>query len=138
MNPFLFKTEPDAYAFGDLVRDGRATWDGVTNALALIHMRTVAKGDTVLVYHTGGEKAAVGVATVTRGAYADPKAGDPKRVVVDLAPRQALARPVALAEFRADPVLAGTELVRNSRLSVMPLTAAQFARVLALAKGRGA
>ena len=132
---YLFKTEPSEYSYFDLVRDKRAVWEGVTNATALIHLRTVKKGDTVVIYHTGSEKSAVGLATVTRGAYADPEAGDPRRVVVDLKPAAALQRPVPLATFRADAVLGTTELVRNSRLSVMPLTGAHVARVLALAKG---
>ena len=131
---FLFKTEPSEYAFADLLRDKRATWEGVSNALALIHLRSIKKGDTVVIYHTGAEKRAVGLAVVVKGAYADPGLGDPRRVVVDLKPVRALPGPVALAVFRRDPVLRVTELVRISRLSVMPLTEAQFARVLVLAK----
>ncbi len=134
---YLFKTEPSEYSYADLARDKRTTWEGVTNALALIHLRTVKKGDTVAVYHTGGEKAVVGLATVTKGAYADPKAGDPKRVVVDLAPVRAFATPVPIATFRGDPVLQTTELVRNSRLSVMPLTAQHLSRLEALGGGSG-
>jgi len=129
---FLFKTEPDDYSFADLVRDGRVVWEGVRNPTALIHLRTVKKGDQVAIYHTGGEKRVVGLARVSRGAYADPKLDDPRRVVVDLAPVRELQQPVALATFRVDPVLRETELVRISRLSVMPLSAAQLARVLAL------
>jgi predicted RNA-binding protein with PUA-like domain len=135
MASYLFKTEPSDFSFADLLRDRRVVWEGVTNAAALIHLRGVKQGDTVVVYHTGSEKSAVGLADVTRGAYPDPKAGDPRRVVVDLAPRAAFALPVALATFRADAVLGTTELVRNSRLSVMPLSAAHLARLLALAKG---
>jgi predicted RNA-binding protein with PUA-like domain len=132
---YLFKTEPSDYAYADLAHDGRAVWEGVTNASALIHLRGVKKGDTVVIYHTGSEKSCVGLATVARGAYEDPRAGDPRRVVVDLQPKAALARPVALATFRTDAVLRTTELVRNSRLSVMPLTGAHLARLLSLAKG---
>jgi len=132
---FLFKTEPTEYSYADLAREKRVVWEGVTNATALIHLRSVKKGDTVVIYHTGSEKAAVGLAVVARGAYADPRLGDPRRVVVDLQPRAPLARPVALSEFRADPVLATTELVRISRLSVMPLAEAHLKRLLALAKG---
>jgi predicted RNA-binding protein with PUA-like domain len=133
MASFLFKTEPSEYAFADLVRDKRTTWSGIRNNTALIHLRAVRKGDTVVVYHSGRDKAAVGLATATSAAYADPALGDPKLVVVDLAAVRPFARPVPLAEFRSDAVLRGTELVRISRLSVMPLTAAQFARVLELA-----
>lgn len=129
---FLFKTEPSAYSYEDLVRDKRTVWEGVSNATALIHLRTAAKGDRVVIYHTGAVKSAVGLAKVTRGAYPDPKLGDPKRVVVDLAPERALATPVPLASFRADAVLKHTDLVRITRLSIVKLDAAQFERVLAL------
>jgi predicted RNA-binding protein with PUA-like domain len=132
---FLFKTEPSEYSFADLVRDKRATWEGVSNALALIHLRSVKKGDTIVIYHTGAEKRAVGLAVALRGAYPDPNVDDGKRVVVDLKPLRALPQPVSLAVFKRDPVLCATELVRLSRLSVMPITDAQLARVLELAKG---
>ena len=133
MAHWLFKTEPSAYSYADLERDKRTVWEGVSNAAALIHLRQVHAGDSVVIYHTGGEKSAVGLAEVKRGPYADPKLGDPRRVVVDLKPLRALPAPVPLADFRADPVLKTTELVRISRLSVVPLTAAHFARVLARA-----
>ncbi len=132
---FLFKTEPSSYAFADLVREKRTVWEGVANAVALKHLRTVAKGDTVLIYHTGDEKSVVGVARAASDPYPDPKLDDPKRTVVDLEPVRALKHPVALATFRTDKVLATTELVRISRLSVMPLTAEHLARVEELAKG---
>jgi len=135
MATFLFKTEPTAYAFGDLVRDKRSVWDGVSNALALKHLRSVAKGDTVVIYHTGDEKAAVGIAKALSDPYPDPKLGDPKRVVVDLAPVRALKQPVALSAFRADAVLKTAELVRLPRLPVMPLTAMHLARIEKLAGG---
>jgi predicted RNA-binding protein with PUA-like domain len=127
---WLFKTEPSDYSFADLTRDRRVVWEGVSNPTALGHLRAVKKGDVVAIYHTGGEKSVVGIAEVTRGAYPDPKLGDPKRVVVDLKPVRALATPVPLADFRVDPVLKTTELVRISRLSVMPLSPAHWARVL--------
>ena len=127
---WLFKTEPSDYSFADLARDRRVVWEGVRNPTALGHLRAVKKGDVVAIYHTGSEKAVVGLAEVTRGAYPDPKLADPKRVVVDLKPVRALAAPVPLADFRVDPVLKSTELVRISRLSVMPLTPAHYARVL--------
>ena len=133
MSYWLLKTEPTDYSFDDLVRDRRVVWEGVKNPTALGHLRRIEKGDTVVVYHTGDEKSAVGLAEVTRGAYPDPKLGDPKRVVVDLKPVRRLKAPVPLADFRIDPVLKTTELVRISRLSVVPLTAAHFARVLARA-----
>ena len=130
MAHWLFKTEPSEYSYADLTRDKRVVWEGVANNTALIHLRAVQKGDTVIVYHSGKDKAAIGLAEVTRGAYPDPKLGDAKRVVVDLKPVRAFAKPVPLADFRADPVLKTTELVRISRLSVMPLTPAHHARVL--------
>ncbi len=130
MAHWLFKTEPSEYSYADLARDKRMVWEGVANNTALIHLRAVKKGDTVIVYHSGKDKAAVGLAEVTRGPYPDPKLGDAKRVVVDLKPVRAFAKGVPLADFRSDAVLKTTELVRISRLSVMPLTSAHHARVL--------
>ena len=130
MAHWLMKTEPSEYSYADLVRDKHVVWEGVSNATALIHLRAIAKGDTVVIYHTGGDKAVVGLAEVTKGPYPDPKLGDSKRVVVDLKPVRAFASTLALSEFRTDPVLKTTELVRNSRLSVMPLTPEHFTRVL--------
>ena len=132
---WLFKTEPSAYSFSRLEAERRAVWDGVKNALALRHLAAVAKGDEVLVYHTGGEKAAVGVAHVARGAYPDPKQKDAKLVVVDLQAERALPRPVTLAAMRANPKLAGFDLLRLPRLSVMPVSAAQWAEILRMARG---
>ncbi len=129
MAAFLFKTEPSTYSFDDLVRDRRTTWDGVKNPVALKHLRTVAKGDTVAVYHTGDEKAVVGFAVAASDPYPDPKLGDPKRAVVDLAPRHKLETPVPLSTFRTDAVLKTCDLPRLPRLSVMTLTAAQVARI---------
>jgi len=130
---FLFKTEPGDYAYADLVREKRTVWQGVKNPLALKHLATAQVGDTVAFYHTGSEKSVVGLARVVAAPYADPDLDDPRRLVVDLAPIRALARPVALSEFRSDPVLSATELVRLPRLSVMPLSAPQFARIEKLA-----
>ena len=135
MAAFLFKTEPSEYSFADLERDRRATWDGVSNALALIHLHRVSKGDTVVIYHTGNEKQAVGLAVAVSDAFPDPKLRDPRRVVVDLKPERPLAKPVSLATFRADPVLRTVELTRLPRLSVMPLTAAHLRQLLRLAAG---
>ncbi len=136
MAHWLFKTEPSEYSFADLARDKRVVWEGISNAAALIHLRAVKKGDAVVLYHTGDEKTAVGLAEVARGPYPDPKLGDPKRVVVDLKPVRAFATGVPLADFRSDPVLRTTELVRITRLSVVPLTPEHFARVLERAGGR--
>ena len=136
MAHWLFKTEPSEYSYADLARDKRVVWEGVSNATALIHLRAVAKGDTVVVYHTGGDKAVVGLAEVSRGPYPDPKLGEPKRVVVDLKPVRAFQTTLPLSEFRTDPVLKTTELVRNSRLSVMPLTPEHFAQIIARTGGK--
>jgi len=127
---FLFKTEPSEYSYADLVRHKRAVWDGISNALALIYLRQVRKGDTVVIYHSGAEKRAVGLATATSNPYPDPKLKDPKRVVVKLAPERILAKPVPLGSFKTDPILRTVELVRISRLSVMPISAAQLKRLL--------
>ncbi len=131
---WLFKTEPSTYSWADLERDRRTVWDGVKNALALKHLAAVATGDEVLVYHTGDEKAAVGIAKVMRGAYPDPKRKDARLVVVDLQPVKALARPVALGEMRANPQLAGFDLLRLPRLSVMPVSAEQWAVIMEMAR----
>src|SRR5467141_3767801 len=130
MAHWLFKTEPSEYSYADLARDKRVVWEGVANNTALIHLRAVKKGDTVVVYHSGKDKAAVGLAEVTRGAYPDPKLGDAKRVVVDLKPVRAFARAVPLADFRSDAVLKTTELVRITRLSVVAVTSQNQERVI--------
>lgn len=118
---FLLKTEPSAYSFADLERDRRAAWDGVTNPAALVALRAMAKGDEVFIYHTGDEKRIVGLARVTKSAYPDPKRDDPKLVAVDLAPVRAAKNPVTLAQIKADPRFKEFALVRQSRLSAMPV-----------------
>ncbi len=132
---WLFKVEPDCYSFADLTRDGKTTWDGVANAVAQKNLRAVATGDRVFLYHTGGEKAVVGVMEVTAGPTPDPGDEAGKRVAVTVKPVRALAAPVTLAAIKADPAFAGWELVRLPRLSVMPVTAGQWARVEELAGG---
>jgi len=133
-NRWLLKTEPSTYAWADLEREGETVWDGVRNPLALKHLAAAAKGDEVLVYHTGDEKAAVGIAAVARAPYPDPKLKDPRRVVFDLRPVRALPHPVRLADMRTNPKLAGFDLLRLPRLSVMPVTAAQWNAILEMAK----
>jgi predicted RNA-binding protein with PUA-like domain len=132
---WLFKVEPDCYSFADLTRDKKTDWDGVANAVAQKHLRAAAKGDRVLYYHTGDEKAVVGVAEVVAGPSPDPADEAGKRVVVTLKPVKKLANPVTLAAIKADPAFAGWELVRLPRLSVMPVTPEQWARVEELAAG---
>jgi len=131
---WLFKEEPEHYSYTDLQRDKRAVWDGVSNALARQHLRQVAVGDRVLFYHTGKEKAVVGEMRVVGGPRPDPNEDDPKSVVVEVEPVRALARAVSLAEIKDDPLLAGWELVRLPRLSVMPVSDAQWRRVEELAR----
>lgn len=123
---WLLKTEPSTYAYDDLEREGRATWDGVKNPAALANLRKMEEGDAAFIYHTGDEKAVVGTALVKRAAYPDPKAGDPRLVVVDLEPAGRLARPVSLAELRKLAVFSQSPLLRQPRLSVVALTKAQW------------
>jgi predicted RNA-binding protein with PUA-like domain len=127
---WLLKTEPTTYSYDQLEKDGRTTWDGVRNNLALAHLRTMKAGDRVLIYHTGAEKAVIGLAKVAKAAYPDPKQDDPKLVVVDVVPERRLERPVALAEVKAEASLKDLALVRMGRLSVMPVTPAQWKRLL--------
>src|SRR6266536_1177954 len=123
---WIVKTEPSTYSFDDLARQHTAVWDGVKNNLALKHLRQMKPGDRVLVYHTGDEKAVVGVAEVTSEAFPDPKQKDPRLVVVDLRAEGRLPRPVPLAEIKQDRAFADLGLVRMGRLSVMPATAEQL------------
>lgn len=131
---WIFKTEPESYSFADLVRDGGTVWDGISNNAALLHLRAARPGDQVLIYHTGDERRAVGIAEVTSAPYPDPQLNDPKLVVVDVRPLRALPRPVTLAAIKADPFFADFALVRQGRLSVVPVTEEQWARLLAMAE----
>lgn len=135
-NYWIVKTEPSTYSFDQLEREKRATWDGVRNNLALKHLRQMRPGDRVLVYHTGDEKAVVGVAEVISEAYADPKQKDPKLAVVDLKAAGRLPRPVPLGEIKQQRAFADLGLVRMSRLSVMPASADQYARLLKMGGGK--
>lgn len=121
-NSWLLKTEPSTYSWGDLVRETRTVWDGVSNAAALINLRAMQAGDEALIYHSGEDRAIVGIARIARGAYPDPKLSDPKRVVVEVEAVRQLAKPVSLAEVKADKRLATFALVRISRLSCMPVS----------------
>ena len=129
---WLVKQEPSAYPFASLVKDGGTRWDGVRNPSARNNLSAMRKGDVVLYYHTGDEKAVVGIARVTRDGYPDPTAPGTPWVAVDLAPVKAMVRPVTLAEVKADPAFAGFVLVRQARLSVMPVGEAELKRILAL------
>lgn len=132
MTYWLMKTEPDDFGFDDLERVGREPWNGVRNATALRHMRQMRLGDLVFIYHTGNEKAIIGLAEVAAEAYPDPTEEDPRFVVVDVAVRQRLPRPVTLSEIKADPQFADWELVRISRLSVMPVSDQHWQAILGM------
>lgn len=131
---WLFKEEPEHYAYTDLERDRSTVWEGVTNNLALQHLRKVRKGDRVLFYHTGKEKAVVGEMRACSDPRPDPASGDEKRVVVEVQPVRRFARPISLAEIKDDPALADWELVRLPRLSVMPVSVEQWSRVEELSR----
>ncbi|HRX84498.1 MAG TPA: EVE domain-containing protein [Phycisphaerae bacterium] len=126
MNHWLLKTEPEEYAYADLERQRRGVWDGVRNNWALQHLRGMRRGDLAFIYHTGKERRIVGIAEVVRAAYPDPQADDPKWVVVDLVAKCSLPTPVSLKTIKADPHFAELLLVRSTRLSVMPVTAAHW------------
>ena len=133
MATWLLKTEPSTFSFADLVRAKKTAWDGVTNNAALKNIREIRKGDRLFIYHTGDEKQVVGLAQALSDAYPDPKAGDPKLVVFDLAPQRELKRPVTLATIKSDARFKDFALVRISRLSVMPVPPATEKALLALA-----
>jgi len=130
---WLFKSDPDTYSFADLERDGQTVWDGVSNNLALKHLRSVHRGDQALIYHTGDEKAVVGLAEVVSDAYPDPKQKNPRLVVVDVKASERLARPVSLDEIKKQVALKDFDLVRLPRLSVMPVSEAQWNAIMKLA-----
>jgi len=131
---WLLKTEPTVYSYDDLVKEKKTVWSGVSNNAALKHLRSMKKGDLAFIYHTGDEKAVVGIAEVVSGPYADPGAGDPKLVVVDLKPKGLLKNPVSLAAIKADPRFAGFALVRIARLSVMPVDKPVWDAILTMSK----
>jgi predicted RNA-binding protein with PUA-like domain len=130
---WLLKTEPDRYSYDDLAREGKTVWDGVTNNLALQNIRKIKKGDTLLIYHTGNEKAVAGIAEAASNPYPDPNASNPKLAVVDVKPKRRVPRPVTLAEVKQLPEFECSPLVRLSRLSVVPLTGAEWAKLAQLA-----
>ena len=124
--PFLVKEEPSNYNFDAFVKDGGATWSGVKNPLAQKHLRSIKKGDLVFYYHTGAEKSVVGIAKAATPAYPDPADKTGKAHVVDLVPMKKLARPVTLAQIKADKRFADFALTYMPRLSVMPVTDTQW------------
>jgi predicted RNA-binding protein with PUA-like domain len=133
---WLFKEEPTHYSFEDFARDGKTVWSGVKNPLAQKHLHGVKKGDRIFYYHTGDEKAIVGIAKALGHAYADPANPEGKAAVVDIAPVGRLPRPVTLKEIKGDARFKGFPLVRMSRLSVMPVTDEEWARIETMSRAR--
>lgn len=136
-NYWLVKQEPEDYSWGQLVKDGRTAWTGVRNFQARNHLRAMREGDQALFYHSVSDKQVVGIARVVQRAYPDPTAEDGDWCCVDFAPVKALKRPVDLAEIKADGILKGIPLVRQGRLSVMPLSESEFKRIVAMGRGDG-
>lgn len=132
MNHWLVKTEPDTFSWDDLVRDKKAIWDGVRNFQARSHLKKMQKGDQVFVYHTGDEKAVIGIATVSREGYPEP--ADKDWIAVDLTAGKKLKNPVTLAQIKADKRLSDMVLVRAARLSVQPVTHEEFEHIIALSE----
>jgi predicted RNA-binding protein with PUA-like domain len=133
---WMVKQEPEAYSFDDLVRDGRTDWTGVRNFQARNNLRQMQVGDRVLFYHSGEQKAVVGIAQVAKAAYPDPTANEEQWVAVDIKPVKPLREPVPLLTIRVEPELANMLLIRQSRLSVMPVTKAEFEVIVALGEGK--
>lgn len=136
MNHWLVKSEPSCYSWSDLNRDGATAWTGVRNYQARNHLRAMRRGDAVLYYHSITEKAVVGLAEVTRPAYPDPTAKDGDWTCVDIRPEQSFSTPVTLETIKAAPSLKNLALLRQSRLSVMPVSEAEFRLIMKLGAGR--
>jgi predicted RNA-binding protein with PUA-like domain len=132
---WLFKEEPTHYGYDQLVADGGTQWSGVKNPLAQKHLRSVKRGDRIFYYHTGDEKAIVGIAKATRDAYPDPDDESGRSAVVDIAPIRKLKRPVTLKEVKADRAFKDFPLVRSSRLSVMPVSDEEWERIEKMSLG---
>jgi predicted RNA-binding protein with PUA-like domain len=135
---WLLKTEPDVYSYDDLVRDKRTMWDGVTQNHALQNIRKIEKGDLALIYHTGNERAIVGIAEVVRGYYVNPELDDPKLAVCDVKAKKRLPNPVTLGQIKARADLQDWDLVRLSRLSVVAVSEQQWKIVQEIAEGNQA
>ena len=133
---WLVKSEPYKYSWDDLVRDGSTYWDGVRNAQARNNLRAMAVGDLVLYYHSNQGKEVVGVAKVKKTAYQDPTTDDERWVVVDLVPLKAFSESVTLMEIKSEPKLSEVALIKQSRLSVMPIEKKHFAAILKMGKTR--
>lgn len=134
MNYWIIKSEPEAYSWPQFLEEGKTAWTGVRNFAARLHLRAMKKGDVVFFYHSGGEKSVVGLARVEKEFYPDPTAAEGDWSCVDLKAEKPLAKPVTLADIKADKILKEMVLAKQSRLSVSPVTKAQFARLLQLAE----
>jgi predicted RNA-binding protein with PUA-like domain len=134
MSVWLLKTEPSEFSFDDLVARGVEPWDGVRNPQALRHLASAREGEMCVIYHTGEERQAVGLAQVVRTAYPDPRLDDPQLLVIDIRAGERLPVPVRLEQLRADPRFADSPLVKFGRLSVVPLTDEQYGAILELGK----
>lgn len=134
MNYWLVKSEPETYAWAQLVKDGTTVWTGVRNFAARNHLRAMKRGDVVFYYHSGEEKSVVGLARVEKEPYADPTAKEGDWSCVDLVPMKPLKQPVTLAQIKADKILQEMILAKQSRLSVSPVTKTQFEKLLQLAE----
>lgn len=129
---WLVKQEPESYSWKSFLRDGTTAWEGVRNYQARNNLREMRAGDLVLFYASGGPKAVMGIAKVTQAAFPDPTADEPGWVAVELGAVKSLGRPVTLPQIKADPALGAIMLLRNSRLSVMPLTGGEYGRIVEL------
>ena len=132
---WLVKSEPNSYSFADLQRDGKTVWDGVRNNAAALHLKAMQEGDEVLFYHSQEGKEIVGIARVVKTAFPDKSDPSGRFVAVELAPIRPLAKPVTLADLKAEPALSGMEMLRQSRLSVSPVSADQWNTILKMAEG---
>lgn len=130
---WLVKSEPNSYSYDDLVRDGKTVWDGVRNNAAALHLKAMKEGEEVLFYHSQEGKEIVGIARVVRTAFPDQSDPSGRFVAVELAPVRALKQPVTLADMKAEPGLSGMQMLRQSRLSVSPVTADEWKTLLRMA-----
>lgn len=135
MNYWLMKSEPDVFSYDDLVSKGKSEWDGVRNHAAQLHMKAMRKGDLALFYHSNIGLAAVGIMEIVQEAAPDSTDATGKWIAVHVAPKEKLRRPVTLKEMKTDPALAGMVTLRQSRLSVAPLSEAEFRHIIAKSKG---
>ncbi len=133
-NYWLLKSEPTVYSYDDLVKEKKTVWDGVSSFAALKHMRSMKKGDLAFIYHSGEEKAVIGIAQISTAAYPDPKQQDERMVVIEIVPKQKLKNTVTLASIKAEKAFASFPLVRIPRLSVMPVETTLWQKILKMSR----